>query len=474
MKNKKNTFSRVLINKFVFFCLIITVTGCSTLKGPTPQLKNELDEYTANKTETEKGFYESLYIEGERDAVLNFNRVGWLSLVGGDLKRSEWAFDQSLERIERIYANDEKAQEAKSKFSEEDVKDFKGEPYERAMAYYYRGILYLAQGDYENARATFKAGEFQDTLSEKEEFQSDFALLNYLQGWSSHCNGDAELANEAFNVAHEHNPALNAPDNKANFLLLFDYGTGPVKISTGRHSEILTFKDAQNTSLSTPLFHIETVSSDIQANAGNLMSENRETSDNQSAKEINVVLAENMFTQATTRGGRAIQGILDGKAQFKDTTQTLGLTSMLVGRGLTSGNGGGYYGSPYAGAAGAGLQLVGLTAMLISNATTPQADTRYWDTLPGAVYVGTTTLSKQNFSIKADLSDEQGVIEPVETYGNLQRGDGTCSFYYSTQTDPANLPSSAPGARLSWNDIADENNDDEMKAFRQSLMESKD
>ena len=44
------------------------------------------------------------------------------------------------------------------------------------------GLSYLALGDFENARASFKAGEYQDSLSRAEKYQADFALLNFLAG----------------------------------------------------------------------------------------------------------------------------------------------------------------------------------------------------------------------------------------------------------------------------------------------------
>ena len=43
------------------------------------------------------------------------------------------SFDDAIARIESIHSNDANAKEAQSKFSEESIKDFKGDPYERAM-----------------------------------------------------------------------------------------------------------------------------------------------------------------------------------------------------------------------------------------------------------------------------------------------------------------------------------------------------
>ena len=64
------------------------------------------------------------------------------------MKRQVRRSTEALDRIEAVYADNAKAEAARSKFTKENAKDFKGEPYERAMAYYYRGLAYLAEGDY--------------------------------------------------------------------------------------------------------------------------------------------------------------------------------------------------------------------------------------------------------------------------------------------------------------------------------------
>ena len=69
------------------------------------------------------------------------------------------------------------------------------------MAYFYRGILYLGDDDYDNARAAFKAAEFQDTVAEDEEFSGDFALMNLLSGWATRCDGDPNQAEDYFSAA---------------------------------------------------------------------------------------------------------------------------------------------------------------------------------------------------------------------------------------------------------------------------------
>ena len=55
------------------------------------------------------------------------------------------------------------AARARGLFAAERTKPFIGEPYERVMAYYYRGILYWRDGQPDNARACFRSGQVIDS-----------------------------------------------------------------------------------------------------------------------------------------------------------------------------------------------------------------------------------------------------------------------------------------------------------------------
>ena len=61
-------------------------------------------------------------------------------------------------------------------------KTFIGEPYERSMAYFYRGVIYWMDGELDNARACFKSAEFEDSDAENEEYTGDWVLPDYLDG----------------------------------------------------------------------------------------------------------------------------------------------------------------------------------------------------------------------------------------------------------------------------------------------------
>lgn len=379
-----------------------------------------VDEFVAAQPAELQPLFATLFAEGERNAVLNFNRLGLAAMQRGQLRIAEHAFDESLLRIEAIYANDPQAQKAKSVWSEEKIKDFKGEPYERAMAYYYRGILYLTQGDYENARAAFVAGEYQDTMSEKEEFAGDFSVLSYLAGWASQCAGDGDRAGSFYEAARNAGADLTVPSVEHNALLLIDAGSGPRKTASGKHSELLEFVPGET---GTPAVPIVAAISGTSSTPG---------------------LAADVNWQAATRGGRPIQAILEGKAQWKSATagaadlaltastvaSTASILSTDVNQSMDFAN---------AGLLAAGI---GLFANMAASAMKPAADTRYWETLPGAVFVVT--------SAGIDIPEWQVQLQehgPVVAPSFAVRA-GNCSMTWVSANVNAPIAATAPNSAL--------------------------
>ncbi len=307
---------------------------------------------------------EALYRDGEWNAVLNFEQLGLAAMELGDGELAKKAFDAAIARIDAIYADDDNARKAKSVFSEEKVKDFKGEPYERAMAYFYRGLLYAADGDFQNARAAFLAADRQDTMSEQETFSGDFGMMKYLAGWASYCDGDAERGRTLTAQAKTSDTTIAwLPDELKSDIVLIDTGTAPTKVGTGKHKEFLTFSRGAVTAVPDKF-------------------------DDGNAPAFKPVA--NVYFQASTRGGRPVDGILNGKAQFKDGAKEVGQVATQVGEaatiaGIASGN---------RGMAGAGLigLFVGLVADGIAASTTPAADVRYWSSLPDSIAMRTGML----------------------------------------------------------------------------------
>lgn len=326
--------------------------------GPYPE---EIDNFLSNKPEALKPYYRTLYVGGERNSVLNFQRLGLAAIDQGLWKDAEWAFDHALDRIEAIFGDNAKAAAARSAFHNESNKDFKGEPYERSMAYYYRGLLYLRAGDFGNARATFKSAEYQDTLSEVETFQSDFAVMNYLIGWTQQCEGQSSSAKESFDIAAKYQPGLIAPAAGDNVLFVAELGNGPVKARDGASAQKLIFQ------------------------AGPAYAENAAAFEVGNGKSSNLVTmrqASSVYYQATTRGGRPIDGIMQGKATLKEGSNAVG--SALLNQGLSSGD--------------TTMMGIGLAMSLFSGAVKTKADIRQWDGLPDLINVGTMKAPGSNWT----------------------------------------------------------------------------
>lgn len=177
-------------------------------------------------------FYISL-TQGQRNKVLNDMRLGIATMAMGRFDLAEQLFDDALLNIEAVYANNDQAKQARQIFVKEQTKDFKGEPYERVMAYFYRGLLYMRAGDYENARASFKGGMLQDAFADEEQYRADFALMPYLQAWAAKCSGNASAFEDDLNEFRALKPGASAIKKTDNVLVLVEAGSAPRKYSSG-------------------------------------------------------------------------------------------------------------------------------------------------------------------------------------------------------------------------------------------------
>src|ERR1044071_7906872 len=109
-----------------------------------------------------------------RDRVLWQYRTAAAALRRGRFADAKQLLDDALATLGGIYGPDKDAKRARGYFSAEAKKTFIGEPYERVMAYYYRGILYWIDGELDNARACFRSPQIMDSDTENKTYSSDF------------------------------------------------------------------------------------------------------------------------------------------------------------------------------------------------------------------------------------------------------------------------------------------------------------
>jgi tetratricopeptide (TPR) repeat protein len=358
-----------------------------------------------------RALYWRLYVEGERNATLNYQRIGLAALTQGQFDMAGKAFDAALLRIETIYADNADAEKARSLWTAETAKDFKGEPYERAMAFFYRGLVYAAKGDFQNARAMFKQADYQDTVAAAETYAGDFALMPYMAGWASYCDGDRGLARDYLQQAVKADKRYAGVAVERPVLVLFETGRAPFKYNAGQYGEAMMYA-----ARSQQEYTIEEVCDD---------------------EDTNICLASDFMVgadiafQATTRGGRQVDVILDGKASFKtgaaevsSAAGTVGLVS--AGLAIQTGN-------KKVAAVAALAALASVMASSASENTRPAADVREWEQLAKTMWLGTGAKPASAKVAMAKLSNntEHLLLRVVNT--------PACQLYWGRAVEPVQL-----------------------------------
>ncbi|MEY4762807.1 MAG: hypothetical protein RLZZ200_2663 [Pseudomonadota bacterium] len=399
-------------------------------------------------------YFQVAFDEGERSAVLNFAKLGVAAMTLGQHEIATKALDQAIQRVDMTRTGGADVKAAKSNFNEEASKDFKGEPYERGMLYYYRGLEYLREGKYDTAAASFAAVNVEDMRAEGQSYQSDFASMKLLQAWSLSCFGETNTSTDAAAQAVQLRAPLKAVDHHKPVLVVVEKGGAPKKVGSGTYNERLSFAASPPGPL-----QLVKVSNPLSADEA----------------ETAAMPAEDLFFQASTRGGRPIEYLLAGKATFKSNMATTSKVSGAIGVGFAQAAGmqadlanqamaRGDTASANAGAtaAGAGLAIAavgGLVSMFSGMAeknANPAADTRTWDSLPGVIELATVGAPVDRVDqLKILAGDQQ--VKPA-----LMSAQGSCAVIWA-HAQP--LPGATRNARLKIDDTRDAK--DRLKKFQE-------
>lgn len=355
------------MNKFLSLAaaVVLITAGCASTQQPArPALTGDI--LTDGKNAIAYG--------PAKDRVLWEYRVALAAMRRGDYEEAKHQLDDAITRIGGIYTSDEGAKKARSYFHEEAKKTFIGEPYERVMAYYYRGVLYWMDGEIDNARACFRSAQLQDADAENHEYAADYVLLDYLDGFATvKLGGEAsdEFQRAVRNARDRSSPPLYY--KKANVLVFLEFGKGPRKYATGKHAEQLRFGEQAAPVHSASL--------------------------RLSSQQFVLVPYDDLQWQATTRGGRVMDHVLANKAVFKSATGTAAIAAGATSMGLAA------HGQGEAALVAGGIAII---AGLFSAATTPQADIRAWDSLPRYLSFAALELPPGQHSIAVDFRDAGG------------------------------------------------------------------
>jgi tetratricopeptide (TPR) repeat protein len=227
--------------------VLMVMAGCAPV-ARSPKVERALSDYFVGNIASAKERLIPLANKTDEDYVLNNLRLGSVALTDYDLELAETAFYRAYEVINSVKVNDP-ARSAAAALVAEKLRVWKGEPFERAMANFYLGLVYYMQHDYANARAAFENSLFklrdygEGKLREDQyrEQESNFTIAYVMLGRCWQKLGDEDKANDAFQRAAELRPNLRGladprAHEQSNVLLVVDFGTGPEKVTRETYS----------------------------------------------------------------------------------------------------------------------------------------------------------------------------------------------------------------------------------------------
>lgn len=232
--------------KFRLFHLCASVFICGCFLGCEAQKNARIVEgavqsyYSGDYAAAEKAL-QPLAQKPNEDFVVNNLRLGIVQLPPYQLDDSEASFLRAIEVINATGVNNG-GRTLGAVLVDEKVKVWKGEPFERAMASFYLGVIHYIRHDYQNARASFENALFKlrdydpKQPSDSKDVDSNFAPATLMLAKCFQRVGRDDLAQANFKSLVEHFPHMAALADEqrnldSNVLLIVDYGHGPRKVT---------------------------------------------------------------------------------------------------------------------------------------------------------------------------------------------------------------------------------------------------
>jgi tetratricopeptide (TPR) repeat protein len=407
--------------------LMFLVIGCAEDQRHR-DADRAVEDYRAGDFRAAQRKLAKLSQETNEDFVLNNCRLGSTALVDYDLDEAEAAFLRAYEVINSVGVN-EGGRSLGAALVDEKIKIWKGEPYERAMANFYLGLIYYMRHDYDNARAAFenalfKLRDYTDDSDSKRgyrEQESNFVVAALMLAKSCQRSGRDELARQNFDrVTQLRSDMRVLADEKfnaeSNLLLVVDFGYGPQKV-THADGSIVGFWPPPERAGRIPQPRV--------------MVDGKPAGD-PAAFEPTI----DLLAMAQDRRWQDIDTIRAIKS-------TLG-TASLIGGGVMTAKGLSEEGSDQSRdlLIGAGLAAAGLALKASS-----QADVRQWEMLPRTVFVLPLRVEPGMHDVIVDFPPVQGLRQEWRDIVVPDRGEAT--YYMRIQrgrSGPYEWRSGAPGA----------------------------
>ncbi|MBF0217778.1 MAG: hypothetical protein HQL30_12395 [Candidatus Omnitrophica bacterium] len=472
-------FKRIPLSYIKF--LISTLIGCCFFYAPSnagawgtkysfSDGKKAETGYFLRDYTTSASIFEYLSGEKDRNFALWNNQLGMIYLKQGLYERSEDSFLKAHYLMNNIAAFKELEKKAISLRGSESEKAYKGDPYEKVFNSLYVALLLYSRGDLDNALAACKTGILSDSDVRADMYKSDVAILYLLASRILLVRGNTVSSHDYFGKAREaysltwpsnrplvgeeqlwrtylglkkdelkklaasrnsnaaRNPSLwdinreigyidgcikrledqremnNAAidlapldaflDLKNNTLFVLSLGKGPVKYQFGKYGQYAAFA-----------YRRQRVNS-IEI-----------TVDGKRVDTAQKFIVTDVSFQAVTRGGREMDRILNGKAEFRETASGIAAGCGGVSRDITKLASSrakfdpGFDGSD-AYTVGAVLDTVSDIIGKIGEVANPSADIRHWSLLPAEILILSAYMTPGEHNVKIDCYDNNGLIIP--------------------------------------------------------------
>jgi tetratricopeptide (TPR) repeat protein len=376
---------------FAIAAIVPALCACSTRLPPTGVEAFHRYDYRRAIAEFRSKAAEAGKTE-DKDAVLF--ELGLLSsaMAAGDY----WDAERASLAAQRVMWSDAgKGRGTASLVSAEALKLFKGEPFEKAMAAIYAGIIFYNRGDTDNARAAF--GKALMAVRSKEEARENFALPYLLQAKVLLKLGDrdnARISIERARKAQPDNPYLSLDRlEKSNAMFFLELGQAPRKTRTGPGASLVEWQRVGYPERLAYVF-VNDVEVGRSAEAGDLT------------------------LQARTKGWTGKDTVQAVKGA---TREAAAITTILAADQAAKGN-------QTAG-------WVALGAGLFTLLHQSQADVRQWEILPDRLHVVLASLPEGFHTIQLEFYDEGGRRLPsyrqVWYQVPMDKGDDRIFFFRS-------------------------------------------
>jgi hypothetical protein len=244
------------------------------------------------------------------------------------------------------------------------------------MVYYYLGVSYLLKGDYENAHAAFINSQSQDAIAEEQQHQSDFPPLEGLLYFTARARKMSSSVQDMHRKRLQKlRSGLKINHLKAPLIVIVESGKGPTKNQQGKHKNFLSFSRGADEV------------SEVNVVLG--------------GQTLSLIKSGDLYWQATTRGGRGIDGLLAQKALWKDEWSQRGKNAFQIYTQLADKaarnraeiakaerevNNNNLPTKIQSQSTGPAHMAFG---KIMEKSIYPEADNRTWDTLPAHIWLGT-------------------------------------------------------------------------------------